>query len=75
VRISAVGAPELGTLEVLADAQPVELAPVTTRSVTVRVRAQPRVARSSQAIEFVVSASEASAGTFEIREKSRFLVP
>jgi cytochrome c oxidase accessory protein FixG len=75
VSIAATGAPGLGPLEVLSDAQPIELGPVTTRMVTVRVRAQPRVGRGSQAIEFVVSSTGDGGSGFAVREKSRFLVP
>jgi hypothetical protein len=75
VRIAAVGADALGALEVLSDPQPIALAPVSTRSFTVRVRAEPKAARGSQALEFVVTVSDDSGGSFAVHEKSRFLVP
>jgi len=50
------------------------LPPVTTRQVTVRVRAEPRGAKGSQPIEFVVESDDPEA-TFKVREKSRFLFP
>jgi polyferredoxin len=66
-------------LEVIADAQPLEVPPLTTRMFTVRVRADPS-ARGSEAIEFVLDAKlgdEKSGDTksVAIREKSRFLFP
>ena len=74
VTLAVEGGAALDELEVLADAQPLELAPVSARMITVRVRAQPRAGRGAQPIEFVVASSDAH-HPFSIREKSRFLIP
>jgi hypothetical protein len=50
------------------------LPPVTTRQVTVRVRAEPEASKGSQPIEFVVESDDSETG-FKVREKSRFLIP
>ncbi|MGZ5088192.1 MAG: cytochrome c oxidase accessory protein CcoG [Usitatibacter sp.] len=75
VTVSVAGGGELGALEILSDPQPLEVAPVTTRMVTVRVRAEPRAGRGSQPIEFVLSPAPGDGAAFTLREKSRFLVP
>ncbi|HYC35591.1 MAG TPA: cytochrome c oxidase accessory protein CcoG [Usitatibacter sp.] len=61
-------------LEVLAESQPIALAPLTTRVLTVRVRAEDAGRRGSQPVEFVLESRD-DATTFSIREKSRFLFP
>ncbi len=75
VTLAVVGGDALGVLEILADPQPLEIAPVSARMITVRVRAQPRAGRGVQPIEFVIASSDAHAKPFSIREKSRFLIP
>jgi cytochrome c oxidase accessory protein FixG len=76
VRVAVEGPAVLEDLELLADAQPVELAATQVLTLTVRVRADPKVKRGSQPIEFVVStAGELPGKPFTVREKSRFLVP
>jgi cytochrome c oxidase accessory protein FixG len=65
----------LASPEVILDAAPLELAPVSTRMVTVRVRATPRAGRGSQALAFVVASAEPDPSPFVVREKSRFLIP
>jgi len=75
VSIAVGGAPALGALEILAEAQPIELGPTTTRLVTVRVRAEPATGRGSQPIEFTLDSHDADGRPFTLREKSRFLVP
>ena len=63
-------------IEVLGEPQPLEIAPVTTRMVTVRVRALPRgEARGSQPITFVLQSRDEEGHPFALYEKSRFLVP
>jgi cytochrome c oxidase accessory protein FixG len=61
-------------LEVLVDAGALELPPLTTRLINVRVRSEPR-ARGSQPIHFVIESRDAGARPFTLREKSRFLYP
>jgi polyferredoxin len=71
-----VTGPGLTGLELLTDAQPLELAPTQARSIAVRVRAEPGPRRGSQPIEFTISsAAEGGGRSIELREKSRFLVP
>jgi polyferredoxin len=72
--ISASGAPELGPLEVLVDAGSLEIAPVTTRMIAVRVRAAAGAPRGSRPIAFTLEARDGPR-PFAIHEKSRFLVP
>jgi cytochrome c oxidase accessory protein FixG len=62
-------------LEVLADAPTIELAPLATRMITVRVRAEHRHHRESKKIRFVLESRDEGARPFRIREKSRFLYP
>ena len=71
--LSVRASPPLSDFEVFTEAGALELGPVTTRMVAVRVRADPQGARGSQPIEFVLEARGPS--PFAIREKSRFLVP
>jgi polyferredoxin len=75
VRLAVSGPAVLAGLEVLTDARPLVLAPTETRMVTVRVRAEPRVAKGAQPIEFVLTADDGGRAPFTLREKSRFLVP
>jgi cytochrome c oxidase accessory protein FixG len=66
----------LEDIEVLTETQPLEIAPVTTRMVTVRVRAGPRErTRGSQPITFVLQSRDEDGHPFALYEKSRFLVP
>ena len=73
--VTAAGAPAIGPLEVIAERESIELQPLATRTVTVRVRASPHDKRGSQPIEFVVESRDANARPFTLREKSRFLFP
>jgi polyferredoxin len=76
VRIAVEGdAAALGGLAVVEGARTVEVPATTTRSVAVRVRAEPRAGRGSQPIEFVVRSADAGGKPIVIREKSRFLIP
>ncbi len=75
VTLAVVGGDALAGLEILADEQPLEIAPVSARMITVRVRAQPRAGRGAHPIEFVIASRDADAKPFSIREKSRFLIP
>jgi cytochrome c oxidase accessory protein FixG len=74
VRLTVEGPAILSGLEVLADAQPVELAPTEARTITVRVRAETTARRGAQPIEFVAT-TEGEGKPVTVREKSRFLVP
>jgi len=68
--LSVHGPAALGELELLTEAQPMQIAPVTTLAVAVRVRAAPGAPRGLQPIEFTLSTPES-----RIVEKSRFIVP
>jgi cytochrome c oxidase accessory protein FixG len=68
-RLRVAGGAELPGLEILSDPQPFEIAPLASRTIAVRVRADPPAGRASRPIEFILDA-----GDFSIREKSRFLV-
>ncbi len=76
VSLGVSGDHDLEHLELLAE-QPVALAPLETRLVTVRVRAEVEHghAHGSRKIEFLLMPEEENAKPFEVREKSRFLVP
>ncbi|HWH41737.1 MAG TPA: FixG Ig-like domain-containing protein, partial [Usitatibacter sp.] len=74
IEVNAVKA--LEHIEVLSEPQPLEIAPVTTRMVTVRVRAEPHGhTRGSQPITFVLQSRDEDGAPFALYEKSRFLVP
>jgi cytochrome c oxidase accessory protein FixG len=75
VALGVTGPQVLEHLEILVDARTLVLAPTETRLVTVRLRAEPKVGRGAQPIEFVLVSSEADDAAFTLREKSRFLVP
>jgi cytochrome c oxidase accessory protein FixG len=62
-------------LEVIADAAPLAVPPLTTQLFTVRVRTDAGAPRGSEAIEFVLEAKIADASPVTLREKSRFLFP
>ena len=62
----------LGHLEIV-DERHFKLPPVTTRQVTVRVRAEPQE-KGARPIEFVVESDDRES-PFWVREKSRFLFP
>jgi len=68
--LSVHGPAGLGELELLAESQPIEIAPVTTRAIAVRVRAAAGAAKGLQPIEFTLAST-----TSRIVEKSRFIVP
>jgi polyferredoxin len=69
-----VASATLQNVELIAAALPIELPPLATRVVSVRVRARP-VGTGSQPLEFTLSAFEGGPKPFTIREKSRFPVP
>ena len=75
ITLAVEGGAGLAGLELLADAQPLEIAPVSARTITVRVRAEPRAGRGSQLIEFVVESHDDAGSAFKLREKSRFMIP
>jgi cytochrome c oxidase accessory protein FixG len=66
----AASAPALGPLEVAADAPALEIAPLATRMIAVRVRADTGARRGSYDLQFVLDG-----GDVRLVEKSRFLVP
>jgi cytochrome c oxidase accessory protein FixG len=73
--VAVEGPATLAGLEVLGLPLPLDLGPTETRTLAVRVRAQPAGKRGSQPIEFVIATSAADASPLSIREKSRFLMP
>ena len=75
LELRATGAAELGALEVLSDLDPVVLDPLVTRSFTVRVRVKQGPDRGSRPITFILQPAPRDGASFQIREKSRFLVP
>jgi cytochrome c oxidase accessory protein FixG len=75
VSIGVAGGASLEGLEVVESAQSLEIPPLTTRMVSVRVRALPGAARGSQPIEFLVTSDDPGAKALRIREASRFLIP
>jgi polyferredoxin len=62
-------------MQVLMDGPAIELPPLGTRMVLVRVRAEPREVRGSEPIRFVLESRDPGGRAFTIREKSRFLYP
>jgi len=64
-------------LEILVEAQALELEPLAARVIPVRVRAEPEHRHGSLPIEFVVTARGAGRGEAPLTlvEKSRFLIP
>jgi len=70
VTLSVSSGPALERLEILAGPQPIVMAPLSTRVVPVRVRAEPHGVRGSQPIQLHLES-----GTYRVVEKSRFLVP
>jgi polyferredoxin len=76
LRFAVAGPAALAGLELLAEGQPLELAPTQTRNFAVRVRADAGAKRGSLPIQFVVtSAGDTGGRPIEVRESSRFLVP
>ncbi len=77
VRLTVRGPATLGNLELLSEAQPLDLAPLATRPIAVRVRAEPSGGRGSVPIEFtLVPATQGDDATsFKVVEKSRFVIP
>jgi cytochrome c oxidase accessory protein FixG len=69
------GSPALERLQVLADPQSLEIAPLSSRMIPVRVLAEPGQLHGSQSIEFVVSPFASGEDHFTVVEKSRFIVP
>jgi len=68
--LSVRGPKTLEELELLVEPSGLEIEPTTTRMVPVRVRARPQGVHGSQPIEFILEA-----GSVQLDEKSRFLVP
>ena len=77
VQLAVRGPAKLGPLELLAEPQPMELAPLAARTVAVRVRAAPSAGRGSIPIEFTLDSAVKSeeAPLFKVVEKSRFVIP
>lgn len=78
--IGVEGPHDLEHLEVLTEPQPLEIGPVSSRIVSVRVRAEPEHhERESERIYFVIEASDDEKHPlpeiFSVREKSSFFVP
>ncbi len=61
-------------VELIAEALPIEVGPLATRVVSVRVRAKP-TGGGSQPIEFTLAPFDGAAHPFTIREKARFPIP
>jgi cytochrome c oxidase accessory protein FixG len=72
--LTASAGKELKDLEILTESQPLTVGPLSSRSFTVRVRADPKGHGGSRPIEFALSVEQPQ-GDYVIREKSRFLVP
>ena len=76
VTIAVAGPDGLGRMELLSDAQPLVIAPVSAVLVPVRVRADAGTVRGSVGIQFIIEVSDGdAAGVFAVREKSTFFVP
>jgi len=76
--IAVRSASDLEHLELLIDAQALDLEPLAARVIPVRVRAEREHQRGSLPLEFVVTATaqgESPESAFTLVEKSRFLVP
>ena len=78
--INVSGPDDLEHIEVLTEPQPLQIGPVSSRVVSVRVRAEPEHhRRGSERIYFVVEASDDERHPlpeiFSVREKSSFFVP
>jgi cytochrome c oxidase accessory protein FixG len=68
--LRVAGGPALAGLELLAGAPSFEIAPLASRTLAVRVRAEAAAGHASHPIDFILDA-----GDFTLVEKSRFLVP
>jgi len=77
VTLAVAGDAALGPLELSAGAQPIEIPPLTTRAIAVRVSAEPGSLHGPRPITFVLVPAEGDgeAGAFHIVEKSRFVMP
>ncbi|MEO5691745.1 MAG: cytochrome c oxidase accessory protein CcoG [Usitatibacter sp.] len=75
VAVSVEGAAPLRDLELADGVGRFEVPALTTRMVTVRVRAQAGDGRGAHPITFVIESTDGAAGAFKLREKSRFLLP
>jgi cytochrome c oxidase accessory protein FixG len=77
VTLAVSGEAALGALELQAGTQPIEIPPLTTRAVAVRVSAEPGTPRGPRPIAFVLvpAQGEADGGAFRLVEKSRFVMP
>jgi cytochrome c oxidase accessory protein FixG len=78
--ITVKGPDDLQHLEILSDLQPLEIGPVSSRIISVRVRAEPEHAeRGTEHIDFIIEASDDEKHLlpeiFSVREKSSFFIP
>ena len=79
VTISVRGAERLQQLEVTSGGQALDIAPVTSRLLPVRVAATPAAGKAgTERIEFIITAqrnSQSEGADYTVREKSSFYVP
>ncbi|MGC2520990.1 MAG: cytochrome c oxidase accessory protein CcoG [Burkholderiales bacterium] len=78
--IKVKGSDDLEHLEVLSDPQPFEIGPVSSRLISVRVRAEPEHdERGTERIYFIIEASDDEKHVlpeiFSVKEKSSFFIP
>lgn len=75
--LSVKGSSHLAHVELLTDAPErfLEIGPVSSRMVAVRVQAVPRGAEGSQPIEFELETMDGEGSPVTLHEKSRFMVP
>jgi polyferredoxin len=65
----------LRDVRLIADAQPIEIGPTSSKLIAARVQAKPHDAEGSQKIEFVLRTVEVEGRPVVLHENSRFLVP
>ncbi len=75
IDIGVEGDESLRGLAIVRDSAPLEVAPTSTRLITLRVRAEPLAAHGSRPIVFRITSAGDRGETVFVREKSRFLVP
>jgi hypothetical protein len=78
--VRVTGSDDLKDLEVLTEAPVLQIGPVTTISIPVKVRASPKhEKRGSERIHFIIEASDDEKHllpeVFSIKEKSSFFIP
>lgn len=75
--LSVEGSGHLGHIELLTDTPEhfLSIGPVSSRLVSVRVRAVPRDRDGAQPIEFELETADRDGRSYELHEKSRFYVP